>query len=118
MRPVGRQAQKMLERLVDGLHEPGDATAVGSGPDGVAPARVEMIADDHFCLYVSRKETVGEDEVILWRSTAGEFCPYYLRTAGVEEYFADFGPDGMPLRVDEPGQARLVALCDGFLRST
>jgi hypothetical protein len=78
MEALGKRAVEVLEKLLDGIEEPGEGRSVDLGPGW--SVQVEVIADRH----TSITQTVEGDgtsvvEIIVWRGDDGRYYPYCRR---------------------------------------
>ena len=103
MKPINANAHRILERLIAGLNEPGNARKIDNSRGTYMPVSVECIGPNLYsvCHYGEQNGDLMRDpEIVFWRGPDQRFYPTGYRNdyLGVDRIAITFDESGKPSR--------------------
>jgi hypothetical protein len=118
-KPISQEAQKVLERLIDGV-DYDHSRKLDNGGAGIMAAVVEQVGPEHFSVahyYEQNGDLMADPDVVFWRH-AGRYYPaeYTQHGLGIHQELIAF-EDGRAVRFMARAQPSCASFCATWMRN-
>jgi hypothetical protein len=119
MKPVSATAQRVLEKLIDGL-DVGQSRKIDNASGTFMAVHVERVGEDFFSVahyFVQQGDMMADPDVVFWR-TGGRFYPveYTQHSLGIYQHLVTF-ENGRPVRFMARQQADVASFTTTWMRN-
>lgn len=120
MKAIGKQAQKLMLKLVDGL-TPGTNKKIDNAPGTAMAVYVDQLTEDRFSVahnYKQNGDTVPDPDMEFWRGPDGNFYPVAIQmNTGHYSRAMEFGADDKPSKFSPRSQNELCQFVTMWFRN-